>query len=148
MREILFRGKDKETGEWVEGYLYVRHDGVREISCYNEDVNIERWTSQVTNESVGQYTGLNDKNGKRIFEGDILQHGYKRLVVWWNGESFQWQAKEKRDGYTFTFDGKNLDVTWDNIDLGWIACETACTGKMTTQVIGNIHDNPELLKEG
>ena len=142
MREILFRGKRVDNCEWAYGYYTVGR--------VTDDHVIEgkECNHVVIPETVGQYTGLNDKNGNRIFEGDILQHGYKRLVVWWNEEAFQWQAKEKRDGYTFTFDGKNLDVTWDNIDLGWIACETVFAGKMTTQVIGNIHDNPELLKEG
>lgn len=124
MRKILFRGKDKETGEWVEGYLYVRHDGVCEISCYNEDVNIERWTSNVTNESVGQYTGLNDKNGKQIFEGDILRHvdypDEPMPLIWYvNG---------------YALKGLWMDVEWPKI-LNKI------------EVIGNIHDNPELQKE-
>ena len=158
MREILFRAKSQYENKWVYGVPIQQERNTRKTDEYvmADAVNYDEldgykpsyYFEPIKKETIGQYTGLNDKNGKRIFEGDILQHGYKRLVVWWNGESFQWQAKEKRDGYTFTFDVKNLDVTWDNIDLGWIACETACTGKMTTQVIGNIHDNPELLKEG
>lgn len=130
MREILFRGKDKETGEWVEGYLYVRRDGVREISCYNKDFNIERWTSQVTNESVGQYTGLNDKNGNRIFEGDIVMkrtyHGKKPMKVVFSFGCFHcgFGGGSSTPSHPYTLDDGQIEV------------------------IGNIHDNPELLKEG
>ena len=145
MREILFRGKQIDNGEWVEGYLYKTYDGKYEISNYNADLNIERYTSNVIPETIGQYTGLNDRDGNRIFEGDILQYGDKKLVVWWNDESFQWQAKEKQEGLC-TFDGHRTVGVWNNIDMGWIAAEIPCVGKMTTYIIGNIYDNPELLK--
>lgn len=124
MREILFRGKDKETGEWVEGCLYLCHDGTCEISSYNDDFNIERWTSQVTNESVGQYTGVNDKNGRKIFEGDIVRinEKYVDAVIFSNG-CFCMDRQIMMFEFTYQY--------FDKIE-----------------VIGNIHDNPELLKEG
>lgn len=158
MREILFRAKKKYGNGWCYGIPITEEHNTYKTGefvmanavNYDELDNFEAsyYFVPIKKETIDQYTGLNDKNGNRIFEGDILQYGYKRLVVWWNGEAFQWQAKEKNTDYTHTFDGKNLDVAWDNIDLGWIACETACIGKITTQVIGNIIDNPELLKEG
>ena len=155
MREILFRGKRTDNGEWVEGYYVYLYDtkghkthriytGYAETDCGDY---YPEWF-EVDTETVGQYTGLKDKNGKRIFEGDILLFGTRKLVVWWNDESFQWQAKERQTYPCITFDEKQtIDVVWDNIDLGWIAAEVPCIGKMTTEIIGNIHDNPELLEK-
>lgn len=162
MREILFRGQTRKNGEkvrmcdgqkspghWVYGGV-VQGVGSHSIiyggkNVNDPDENLEKWC--VHTDTLGQFTGLTDKNGEKIFEGDILLFGTRKLVVWWNGEAFQWQAKERQTYPCITFDGKpTIDVVWDNIDLGWIAAEVPCIGKMTTRIIGNIHDNPELLE--
>lgn len=139
MREILFRGKRIDNGEWVEGYLVpitincydkgyeiIESDGIEydELDGYNPLFS----SSRVDPATVGQYTGLQDKNGKRIFEGDIVEgysydeeDGYG--VVEWNDGAFS----VNNDYWTGTF--------LDNYNG---------TG---FEVIGNIHDNPELLKE-
>ena len=142
-REILFRGKTISDDRWVYGD-YCQSD-FGEVTIH---INAGRQSGLhrvVDPSTVGQYTGLRDAENKRIFDGDILLCENKHLVVWWNGEAFQWQAKEKQE-VTCTFDGKKQAVVWDNIDLGWIAAEVPISGKMTTKVIGNIYDNPELLE--
>ncbi len=121
MREILFRGKRKDNGEWVQGSLLIHKTFVDsskwqyEIVFYNErKVPEQRY---VIPETVGQYTGLPDKNGEKIFDGDIvLWCGIKGAVVW--------------DGHKF----------YIKSNLLWDFSHDDCI-----EVIGNIHDNPELL---
>ena len=151
MREILFRGKRIDNGEWVEGY-YVhtrRHhciitgcidDGYVVHGHYANDVAME----VVDPATVGQYTGLTDKNGKKIFDGDIIRFRKFRDEPNWVGvvkyEICSYIAKgwmplayEKRKGEKLSFGGFEVQI------LG--------IEKTTIEVIGNIHDNPELLRE-
>ena len=133
MREILFRGKRKDTDKWVYGHLHKMDGygtGYTEYGIQVQDTSTSRpWSVLVIPETVGQYTGLTDKNGNKIFEGDICQtKGYplideKPFVIEWNSDecSFYWRDAEGTDEFT----------------IGCSQCTT---------VIGNIHDNPELLK--
>lgn len=122
MREIKFRGKRTSDGEWVYGYLVRTGNGTNTIfgsHLYPEVV------STVVPESVGQFTGLHDKNGKEIYEGDIMRnpHSGEVGVVEWSPMWLQYWLTicniPSKDGLPFL------------AALGYA-------------VVGNIHDNPYL----
>ena len=127
MREILFRGKRLDNGEWVEGYVYGCHDGTYDICDYNKEFNIERYGYEVMPSTIGQCIGLIDANGKKIFEGDIVNIFYENKgtgVIEWDEDAAQ-----------FVIFADRLFVDFNN---RWTAA---------IEIIGNIHDNPELLEE-
>ena len=127
MREILFRGKREHNGVWVEGCLYRNLYGnyqIREHKVYDEDVYIDDYN--IIPETVGQYTGLTDKNGKKIFEGDVCKHRSN-----YSGE-YVISVVTYTDGQFLAMADNNSGF---NLSDG-------------LEVIGNIHDNPELLKGG
>ena len=138
MREILFRGKRVDNCEWVYGYyVEAKH------SWHNHGVHKD-WIicsaranggwfclekkHAVIPETVGQYTGLTDKNGTKIFEGDIVKHDFGDEQI--------------REQYAVV----NYDCKYASFMIipinDWMYCD-----KSDCEVIGNIHDNPELLKE-
>lgn len=124
MREILFRAKRKKNREWVEGYYFVMPNGDACIMNSNKE---SQFVGKVIPETVGQYTGLTDKNGKKIFEGDIVRVDYDLTFC-----DFV--------GYVDYADGSFRIVSDLGVHYRWIDYEVT--------VIGNIHDNPELLKGG
>ena len=146
MREILFRGKRIDNGKWIKGFYYER------LNPFTEDghpvkyfiADVPPFANEIHQETIGQFTGLFDKNGAKIFEGDIIEFGSRNLVVWWDQEKFQWRAKAVLDTPTSPYEYFR-DKEWDDIDLGWIYAELPSIGKTTTTIIGNIHDNPEML---
>ena len=128
MREIKFRGKIPGLTDWIYGY-YAKSGESHFILL---DTDSEDNYSIVDPETVGQYTGLKDKNGREIYEGDICG-------CFCNTQLFEVKYCSGRCGYFFD----------DCILSG--GCEPApeCLGNLenTIEVIGNIHDNPELLNE-
>ena len=133
MREILFRGKRVDNAEWVEGLPWKKkyNDGNRIfISCFpDKDDNNEVYV--VCPETVGQYTGLTDKNGKKIFEGDIVAGAVHWLERMKNG------VVEFRDG--------SFGLIWYRGDIEEFNPFTSMCN-VEYEVIGNIHDNPEFLE--
>ena len=127
MREILFRGKRTDDYEWIEGSLCTTipsDEDFYTISYFDfEGYYIEE---KVIPETVGQYTGLTDKNGKKIFEGDIIQ--------FCTGMKLHYIVEFGLGGFMVS----RYDIRDAIINVYNCPCE----------VIGNIHDNPELLKEG
>ena len=135
MREILFRGKAFDNG-WVEGLLvWVDHnDETALIRTIGKD-GVGYFDFLVDFETVGQYTGLTDKNGKKIFEGDIVEYpiesgGYK-------GENIHEVVFENRHGTAY------FGIKMSNIETWGFDMEVP---SKLMKVIGNIHDNPELLE--
>ena len=136
MREILFRAKRKDNGEWVEGFLFKtqEHTYIAYAEQFDDDLFLspKNIFIEVIPETVGQYTGLTDKNGKKIFEGDICQiKGISYIdetpfVIEWNNEYCGWFWKDLN--FASATDGITQDIT------------------KTAKIIGNIHDNHELLK--
>lgn len=128
MRKILFKAKSIRTGEWVEGYLYIRKDGVAEISCYDEDLEIERYTHEVDSDTICQYTGLTDKNGKKVFIGDIVKcsRGCPHEVIW-------------LEEYGGTYVGGMPAIYLSGLLNGYAWTDLE-------EVIGNVFDNAELVK--
>ena len=85
MREILFRGKRVDNGEWTEGYFFKSWNKVFLLwGMTGDSPNME----EVKPETVGQFTGLTDKNGNKIFEGDIVEspNGTQGFIEWQNAE--------------------------------------------------------------
>ena len=135
-REILFRGKRIDNGEWVEGNYSIMLSGRAAIQPIGRI-----WAYEVLPTTVGQFTGLLDKNDNKIFEGDIIKFITGRLLdVRFNRETLQW---ELTDVGVPDWEVNHLHNT---LPLSELEVET-CYGEMTSEIVGNIHDNPELLKE-
>ena len=123
-REILFKGKRVDNGEWVEGFYCPRpysHFPCEPSIFPIATIDKEWYGIEVIPETVGQYTGLNDKNNVKIFEGDILKFRSGIYSVEWDNEHSKFL---QRDGQF----SRELHI--------WIA---------KSEIVGNIHDNPELL---
>lgn len=126
MREIRFRGKRIDNGEWVYGYYNYHHERHGIITQEHESYN-----PQVFPESVGQFTGLKDVDNKEIYEGDIIkvQNPYNN----------EWSSNGAEVVFSTEFVGGWVILNnKQNLNLG--------TRQKLLKIIGNINENPELLK--
>ena len=147
MREICFRGKRTDNGEWVEGCL-IKVDWRNKPTTYSIMPTRPTACNYIVDpETVGQYTGLTDKNGVKIFEGDILrgfeypfcsningEFNYFAEIVWFDDSSAfgTYTFKNPKSNVRGISEGNTDYLEYFNADK-W-------------EVIGNIHDNPEILK--
>lgn len=119
MRDILFRGKRTDNGAWTSGYLFCFWESA--YLCWGMKNNVPVM-EEVIPETVGQYTGLKDKNGTKIFDGDILR-----------------DDDNEENGVVEFIDGE-FCVVFGNVETHGIYDIACCC-----YVIGNIYDNPELI---
>lgn len=138
-REILFRGQTRKKGEkvrldgspidsnWVYGGIFPNNKGGDFAIIYQQEPTIEKFT--VYADTVGQYTGLTDKNGTKIFEGDIVKtdkfsEPNKQYIIKYNLQFGAFIGHDRYNCYFVTFDGDSDEF----------------------EVIGNIHDNSDLFE--
>lgn len=137
MREILFRGKDSITKRWVYGALVQQQDDLLKekafiisYSNYQFGDFSEAVMHEVDPETVGQYTNFIDKNGKKMFEGDI--------VSIYNSKAFLFAVAWNDNHYILKCTTNGVS---DNI-------LNVIESPEDVEVVGNIYDNPELIKDG
>ena len=149
MREILFEGKRTDNNEWIRGNLV--HTQKKGLDYYEIFTLDGTQSATVKTETVREFTGLTDKNGEKIFEGDIIkayfqpknfknppyaigsvifENGTFKVVVHISKNSTVYNVFEKEDTAAYSIEHNFLDRYY------------------VLEVIGNIHDNPELLQEG
>lgn len=135
-RKILFRGKRVDSDEWVIGGSIIQYsfNAEKVISLISSDVESLNWelpANKIIPETLGRYTGLTDRNGTKIFEGDIVRH-YNSIIdlqrfeiglIYWEDETCKFMRTTPR-----------------------AYCIEEICKLYEYEVIGNIHDNPELMK--
>ena len=155
MREILFRGKREDNGEWVYGNLIYRRiwkTDVCVIRVFDSGFDIYE-EYDVIPETVGQYTGLTDKNGKKIFEGDIFKFNdevWESCYTSCGTEYDSWDIKNyavvgfetaRCDFVEYKYNENSVEADLhQNHDIEF----ADFVGEL--EIIGNIHDNPELMR--
>ena len=142
MREILFRGNRIDNGEWTLGYYVEAKRRWHKHGIHQEWIVCSAaanggWFAlhekhAVKSDTIGQYTGLTDKNGRKIFEGDIVD-------CWSEGVNAKGTVQQRKDGLWIIY------PAWQKIIMWGLYPDEYC--HTTVEVMGNIHDNPELLEE-
>jgi uncharacterized phage protein (TIGR01671 family) len=130
MREILYRARREDNGEWVHGTPYQEYDSFWQewewkIQTKHPLTNVPYMHLTVDRKTISQFTGLADKNHKKIFEGDIVVHHTIPMLVKWDEDSASFVV------------GYNMNEQY---------YENMLHGSGYLEVIGNVYDNPELLR--
>ena len=127
-REILFRGKRADNGEWIYGYLIGNNVIVGEVVDFDDDYFNTQFWYKVAPETVCQFTGLTDKNGTKIFDGDIVRF-------------YDDSEDELTNGVVvFNADFCSFCVSMKGHE------DVMLMAHWQYEVIGNVHDNKELIK--
>jgi uncharacterized phage protein (TIGR01671 family) len=129
MREILFRAKRKDTGEWVEGFYFESFTEIPYIMTLHDHILGMTEFYEVDPATVGQFTGLLDKNGKRIFEGDKIRIRETEVDEW---EVYSVKYYEEMDYPAFDT-SPQIDCDSNGLSHAMATCEV--------EIIGNIHDD-------
>ncbi len=129
MREILFRGKFSEKSRWSYGDLYTDHGKV--YIATRDTMHGVRVHEEVIPDTVGQFTGLMDNHGRKIFEGDIV-------VLTLPAAKMHWRAVCK-------FHSGAFGLVWHHMGERWQAFTGICNAEY--EIIGNVHDSPELMED-
>lgn len=130
MIKILFKGKRKDNGEWIEGFYVCLGNDLHYILTGKLDLTkhcVMFEKHAVIPETVGQYTGLTDKNGKKIFEGDVVN--FKTTAYFFKNCRINYESQFAR---FCAIDNKGYEYPMDKT--------------FNYEIIGNVFDNPELLR--
>lgn len=132
MRTIKFRGKRVDNGEWVHG-CFIEPNAIYSKDCASSSLDVNGDKHSIGLDvylidplTVGQFTGLSDKNGNEIFEGDVVNYASLTCVVVYGERGSSFGLKSK---------GNLLDITVIDFQIA----------NMYLKIIGNIHDNPDLI---
>ncbi len=134
MREILFRAKRIDNGEWIQGYLWSGNDSSYiiphslGINYYEKEKRMMAFSSEVNIETVCQYTGLADREGRKIFEGDVI------VIPHSDKKGFPAEVRYRELDSWFCIDRTNyVPISLNGVQY-W------------GEVVGNVFDNPELIE--
>lgn len=154
MREILFRGKRIDNWEWVEGDLRQDKDlGTAWISGYDyyidaDGLQREPFEYEISPETICQYTGLTDKNGRKIWENDIVNVRHEKYLDEPDAKFYMFpKTKEYERKYAVEFvnTGSNYGYRCRNRSIHFLITKNTIYNHKI-EVIGNIFDNPELME--